>query len=172
MTTHPSTPHPAPGSPTSPRSWPRAVVVVVVVAAAAAAAVLLTVPATTGVSWGARLAESNGDTATERYDTASQVPATDRPSWLPAARELTDVIVKRPGPAALDDGADPGAVKVDAVVPTGWAVPAQCSPTGYDQPFDGGGTWPLTTTSTLVSCPDPTGAWTVLLDDGHLYAWR
>ena len=129
--------------------------------------VLLGVPVLTGTSLGAWAAELGGRTDTASYGSLGDAPASALPGWLP--ERTSDITVVRPGP---DADVDRSLRRVDAVVPAGWRLPADCAPAPYSQPWDGGGSWPLTTASDLSTCPDGDGAWTVLAVDRRVYAWR
>jgi len=133
----------------------------------AGAGVLLGVPVLTGTSLGAWAAELGGRTETSSYGSLGDAPASALPAWLPEG--TTDITVVRPGP---DADVERSLRKVDAAVPPGWQLPADCAPAPYSQPWDGGGTWPLTTASDLVTCPDGEAAWTVLVVDRRVHAWR
>ena len=111
---------------------------------------------------GAAWAEARGHTTTSGYRTVTDMPSGVGPDGLPA--EGTGVTVKTPGPAAGEVG---DAVMVELAVPTGFALPAACTPgAAPSQPFDGGGGWP--DLDAIHACGD----WRAALVDGALYAWR
>ena len=132
------------------------------------AGVVVGVPAATGTSLGAWAGDLGGRTDTARYDVLADAPTGTLPAWLPAG--TTDVTVVRPGP---DADVDPTLRKVDAAVPAGWALPQGCTgDAAYSQPWDGGGSWPLTVRSAISTCPDGDRAWKAITGGGRVYAWR
>lgn len=114
-----------------------------------------------GRSLGAVLNEVRGNTDFERYDTASELPANDAPSWLPD--DASDIQVVRPGSNSEEDG-----VRLDATVTT-TAIPTECTPADGPTsiPWDGAGDWPDLTTATTYTCD----TWTMTVDGTHWYLW-
>lgn len=154
-------------STTSRRRRVATVTTLVLVGLLAAAAVLLLRPAT-GTSPGAWLNELRGQTETDRYAELSDVPASTAPAWLPEG--TSDLTVKRPGE---ESGEDRDLVKVDGTAPEGWSLPASCTAaSGFSMPFDGGGTWPLDTSTALSTCADGDATWETFVEGDRVYAWR
>ena len=167
MNQTPATTTPVRRSTPSRRRRATTVTTLVLVGLLAAAAVLLFRPAD-GTSPGAWLNELRGQTETDRYAELGDVPAGTAPSWLPEG--TSDLTVKRPGESS---GEDRDQVKVDGTTPDGWSLPAACTAaSGYSMPFDGGGTWPLTTSTALSTCPDGDSTWETFVEGDRVYAWR
>ena len=114
---------------------------------------------------GDRWGELSGERRTGRFEVLSDAPAGTAPSWLPPGTR--DVVVTRPGRAW---SGDPGAVKIQAVVSGGWALPADCGEGGDSRPWDGGGDWPAV--EGAGRCPDGAEDWRVFTRGVHVYLWK
>jgi hypothetical protein len=137
------------------------VIVAVIVALVIAFAIVVVPKLASGLSLGQSLEELNGQTKTTHFASASGASG-ETPAWVPAA--ATNLTIEVPGP----NSKSPGGVQLDADVPSGFALPATCTPTGQSFPWAHGWSGLDIRTASLEKC----GSWTATVVNGHLYAWQ